>query len=277
MTLITSTIPAPRVPHYRPSGALRSELTKLRSVRSTTWTLVATVVITIGIGILATATEASRWAHAAPIDRLTFDPTRLSLTGLLFGQLALGILGVLVLSAEYGTGTIRASLAAVPNRPLFLAAKTAVFAAVALLVGEVVSFAAFGIGQAILTGSAPHATLGQAGVLRAVAGGGLFIAVLGLLALGLASIIQHTAGAISAFVGVLLILPLITESLPSSIRNVIGKYEPLTIGNTMTSVHPNLQQGFTPSFSAWVGLAVLIGYAAVALGVGAWLTVRRDA
>jgi hypothetical protein len=168
-------------------------------------------------------------------------------------------------------------LAAVPNRPLFLAAKTAVFAAVALLVGEVVSFAAFGIGQAILTGSAPHATLGQAGVLRAVAGGGLFVAVLGLLALGLASIIRHTAGAISAFVGVLLILPLITESLPSSIRNVIGKYEPLTIGNTMTSVHPNLQQGFTPSFSAWVGLAVLIGYAAVALGVGAWLTVRRDA
>ncbi len=277
MTLITSTIPAPAAPHYRPSGVLRSEWTKLRSVRSTTWTLVATVAITIGIGILATATEASRWSHASLVDRLTFDPTSLSLTGLLFGELALGILGVLVISAEYGTGTIRATLAAVPNRPFFLAAKTAVFAAVALIVGEVVSFASFFIGQMLLSGSAPHATLGQPGVLSAVVGGGLFVAVLGLFSLGLAAIIRHTAGAISAFVGVFLILPLITQALPSSIRDVIGKYEPATIGSAMTTVTTHVQQGFIPSFSPWVGLAVLCGYAAAALGIGGWLMVRRDA
>jgi hypothetical protein len=92
-----------------------------------------------------------------------------------------------------------------------------------------------------------------------------------------ASIIRHTAGAISAFVGVFLILPLITQALPSSIRDVIGRYEPATIGSAMTSVTTHVQQGFIPSFSPWVGFAVLCGYAAVTLGIGGWLMVRRDA
>ena len=240
MTLITTTIPAPDAPRYRPAGVMRSEWTKLRSVRSTTWTLIATIVITIGIGIIATATEATRWAHAFPASRLSFDPTNLSLTGLLFGQLAIGILGVLAITAEYGTGTIRASLAAVPDRRMLLAAKAAVFALVALVVGEVVSFGAFFIGQMLIGGGAPHATIGQPGVLRAVAGGGLYLAVLGLFALGLGSIIRHTAGAIAAFVGVLLILPLILPALPTSLNHAISKFEPITIGNAMTSVNTHV-------------------------------------
>jgi ABC-type transport system involved in multi-copper enzyme maturation permease subunit len=256
---------------------MRSEWTKLRSVRSTTWTLVATVVITIGISIIATSTEATRWAHSSQADHLSFDPTNLSLTGLLFGQLAIGILGVLAISAEYGTGTIRASLAAVPDRRLLLAAKAAVFALVALVVGEVVSFGAFFVGQTLIGGVAPHATIGQAGVLRAVAGGGLYLALLGLLALGLGSIIRHTAGAIAAFVGVLLIIPLILPALPTSLNQTIGKFEPVTIGNAVTSVNTHLGSGATPSFSPWVGLALLAGYAALALGIGGWRMMRRDA
>ena len=277
MTLITSTIPAPTAARYRPGGVMRSEWTKLRSVRSTTWTLVATLVITIGISIIATSTEATRWTHSSPADHLSFDPTNLSLTGLLFGQLAIGILGVLAISAEYGTGTIRASLAAVPDRRLLLAAKAAVFALVALVVGEVVSFGAFFIGQMLIGGAAPHATIGQAGVLRAVAGGGLYLALLGLLALGLGSIIRHTAGAIAAFVGVLLIIPLILPALPTSLNHTIGKFEPVTIGNAVTSVNTHLGSGATPSFSFWVGLALMAGYAALALGIGGWRMMRRDA
>jgi ABC-type transport system involved in multi-copper enzyme maturation permease subunit len=268
---------APDAPRYHPSGALRSEWTKLRSVRSTTWTLVATIIITVGIGIIATSVEASRWAHASTSTRLTFDPTNLSLAGLLFGQIAIGILGVLAVTAEYGTGTIRASLAAVPDRRLFLAAKAAVFALVAVVVGEIVSFGAFFIGQVLLSGSAPHATLGQAGVLRAVAGGGLYMAVLGLIALGLGTIIRHSAGAISAFVGLILVVPLLAAALPSSIGNAIGRFEPATIGNAMTTVSTHLRSGSAPSFSPWVGLAVLCGYAAIALGIGGWMLVRRDA
>jgi ABC-2 type transport system permease protein len=277
MTLITTTIPAPSAPRYRPAGVLRSEWTKLRSVRSTTWTLLATVVITVGIGIIATATEATRWLHTPPASRLSFDPTNLSLTGLLFGQLAIGILGVLAISAEYGTGTIRSSLAAVPDRRLFLAAKAAVFALVVLVVGEVVCFGAFFIGQMFIGGGAPHATIGQPGVLRAVAGGGLYLALLGLLALGLGSIIRHSAGAIAAFVGVLLIIPLILPALPTSLNQAIGKFEPITIGSTMTSVNTHLGHGATPAFNAWVGLALMAGYAALALAFGGWRMVRRDA
>jgi ABC-2 type transport system permease protein len=277
MTLITTTIPAPSTPRYRAAGVMRSEWTKLRSVRSTTWTLLATVVITIGIGIIATATEATRWAHSFPASRLSFDPTNLSLTGLLFGQLAIGILGVLVISAEYGTGTIRSSLAAVPNRRMLLAAKAAVFALVVLIVGEVVCFGTFFIGQMLIGGAAPHATIGQPGVLRAVVGGGLYLALLGLLALGLGSIIRHSAGAIAAFVGVLLIIPLILPALPTSLNHAIGKFEPVTIGNAMTSVNTHVGNGATPAFNAWAGLALMAGYAALTLAIGGWRMVRRDA
>lgn len=274
---------APRVPnsgagaHYHLSGVLHSEWTKVRSVRSTTWSLVVTALLVIGIGILATATEAARWSHETVLKRLTFDPTSLSLTGLLLGQLAIGVLGILVMTAEYGSGTIRATFAAVPNRLLVLVAKTTVYAVVALVVSEALAFAAFIIGQVILTGSTPHAALGQPGVLRAVAGGGLYLAVLGLLALGIATIVRHTAGAISAFVGVLFILPLVVQALPTSISNAVARYLPAVIGVRMMSVHVGFRSTDAPTFGPWVGMAILVGYTVVVLAVGAWLLVRRDA
>jgi ABC-2 type transport system permease protein len=277
MTIITTTIPAPTTTRYRFGAVMRSEWTKLRSVRSTTRTIVLTILFTIGIGVIAASTEASRWMHASAATRLTFDPTNLSLTGILFGQLMIGILGVLVVSAEYGTGTIRASLAAVPNRPLFLVAKATTFAIVAFLVGEFVSFVAFFAGQALISGGAPHATITQSGVLGAVIGSGLYLTVLGLFAVGLGLIIRHTAGALAAFVGVLLIVPLLTPAFPSSIQDAISKFEPTTIGTAMTIVGTHLPKGSAPTFNPWVGLAILSAYAAVALGIGAWKLVRRDA
>ena len=257
---------------YGLAGLVASEWTKVRSVRSTIWTLVVTLVLGIGLGAIATATTAARWSRMSVVGRLTFDPTRTSLTGLLFAQLAIGILGVLVVSAEYGTGTIRATFAATPRRPLVVAAKALVFGAVALVVGEVVSFVAFFVGQSLLTGPAPHAALGDPGSLRAVVGGGLYLLVLGLLALGIATIVRHTAGAISAFVGVLLVLPIIVTALPSSIGNSIGKFLPANIGVVLLSVQPQAN-----SFSPWAGLLLLCGYAVAALVVGTVLVVRRDA
>ncbi|MGA7418516.1 MAG: ABC transporter permease [Acidimicrobiales bacterium] len=284
MTLITPTAPTGIAPvtrpalrgHYHWQGVIRSEWTKMRSVRSTTWSLIVMFILSVGIGILATATEASRWSHASLKDRILFDPTSLSLTGLLFGQLCIGVLGVIVMSSEYGTGTIRATLAAIPNRRLVLAAKAGVFTALALVIGEIISFLSFYIGQGFLSGSAPQATLGQPGVLRAVIGGGLYIAVLGLFALGLATIIRHTAGAITAFATVLLILPLISQALPSSINDVVARYLPANIGVVMMTVHSGFRSD-APMFTPWVGFAVLCGYAAAALLVGGWLMSRRDA
>ena len=128
-----------------------------------------------------------------------------------------------------------------------------------------------------MVAAAPHATIGQPGVLRAVVGGGLYLALLGLLALGLGSIIRHTAGAIAVFVGVLLIIPLLLPALPTSLNHAINKFEPITIGNAMTSVNTHLGSGAAPTFNAWVGLALMAGYATLALGIGAWRMMRRDA
>jgi ABC-2 type transport system permease protein len=268
----------PPVPlgHYSFAGALRSEWTKLCSVRSTIWSLVATAVLTLAICVLATGTEAGRWAHTNAGNRLAFDPTSLSLAGFLFGQLSIGVLGVLMVSAEYSTGTIRATFGAIPNRILVLAAKVTVFCAVAFVLGEILSFASFYIGQAILSGSTPTAVISQPGVLRAVIGGGLFLTVLGLFALGLGTIIRHSAGAITAFVGLFFVVPLIVETLPAGIKDAVGKYLPDNIGATMTTV----KQGFrtdVPTFSPWVSFGLLCAYAAAALLVGGYLLARRDA
>lgn len=277
--------------------AMAAEWTKLWSVRSTMWTLVATGVAVVGLCALSTGT-------VNPSDIID-DPTRRSLIGIFLGQLIFGVLGVLVMSAEYGTGTIRATLSAVPRRNVVLTAKVLVFGAVAVVASEIFSFTAFGMGQAILSAkhavgssavatqrahqlgitiphgikamlSAGSASLGQPGVLRAVIGAGLYLAVLGLLALGLATIIRHTAGAISAFVGVVLVLPLIVQALPASISDAVARYLPANIGLVMFSTH-GAPEHVASAFSPWAGFGLLVLYAAVTLALGSWVLVRRDA
>jgi len=139
-----------------------------------------------------------------------------------------------------------------------------------------VAFAAFYVGQAILSGSTPTAALSDPGVTRAVVGGGLYLTVLGLLALGLATIIRHTAGAIFTFVSVLLILPLIVSAFPARIGHPIGRYLPAVIGSAMTSTTGRGHPDFLPSFPPWTGFGILCAYAAGALLVGGLLMVRRD-
>ncbi len=251
-------------------GTVRSEWTKFWSVRSTVWSLAVMTVAVIGICVLATTVGTGNpGEHVA-------DPTRRSLTGLFLGQLAIGVLGVMVISAEYGTGSIRSTFAAMPRRPVVLTAKVAVFGLVAIVVGQVLSIAAFFLGQALLPSSVGHATLSQPGVTRAVFGSGLYIAALGLLALGLGTIIRHTAGAIAAFVGVVLVLPLIVQALPTSIVHAVTRYLPEAVGLSMLSTDTTPFAG-TPIFNPWAGLALVAGYAVAALALGAWLMVKRDA
>ena len=264
----------------------RSEWFKLRTLRSTTWILGTTALLVVGIGGLESGFAASQWGTAAgAAERPLFDPTVTSLLGLLVGQLAIGVLGVLVVSAEHASGMIRSTLAAVPRRGAVLAAKAVVFTAVALVVGECSSFAAFGLGQWLLAGRAPHATLANVVALRSVVGGGLYLAVLGLLALGIATVIRHTAGSISAYVSILFVLPLIVQVLPASIENAIDRFVPANIWAVLVAVRPGRQVSFgTPGsgvptatlFGPWEGFAVLCAYATVTLAVGAWLFTRRD-
>lgn len=257
---------------YDLAGLLRSEWTKLRTVRSTTWSLVITAVVGIGVSALATAETRAHWATMSLPTRAGFDPTQESLVALFFCQLAIGVLGILVMSAEYGTGTIRATFAAAPRRERVLLAKVLVFGAVALVVSEVTAFLSFFVGQAMLTAPARHATLATPGALRAVVGTGLYLCVVSLFALGLATIVRHTAGAISAYVGILLVIPIIVQALPSSVHDSIVRFLPARIGVVMMT--PG--QPAPHDFSAWWGFLLLCCYAAGALAAGAAVLASRD-
>ena len=247
------------------------EWLKLRSVRSTWWTLLVFAAGMIALAILVLNHE--HWATLSPADRASFDPTNDGFTGLVVGQLAIGVLGVLVITGEFSSGLIRATFAAAPRRPVVLAAKAAVFTAPALAAGEILAFAAFAAGEAVLKAPAPHASLAQPGVLRAVLMAGAYPALIGLIGLGLGAIIRHTAGAICAVVGVVFVLPLILLPLGTSIQDSAGKYMPMLMAENSLSAVKAQANALSPG----VALALLCGYAAVALAIGTWALARRDA
>jgi ABC-2 type transport system permease protein len=260
------------VGRYGMADLVRSEWTKLRTVRSTMWTLGATVLTGVAASAIATGVTRAHWATESAASRAVFDPVEVTLMGaFLGGTLLLGILGILVISGEYATGTIRATLAAEPRRPMVLAAKILVFAAVSLIIAEVTSIASFLLGQAILTPVARHATLASPGALRAVAGVGLFLCASGLLALGIAAVVRHTAGAIGGYVFVMLVLPIIIAGLPKSIGDDIERFLPESVGSVM------INNPVPHSFGPWTEFAILCGYTVLALAVGTVLLVRRDA
>lgn len=244
---------------------LRSEICKLRSVRSTSWTLGAAVAFNVGLAALVAVVLPNHL-------KANFDATRISLGGLHLSQIAIGMLGVLTITSEYDTGMIHPSLSAVPRRGWLLGAKAIVFAATALVVGTVASFAAFFVFQAFLSDESLRTSLGDPGVVRAVIGGGLYLTVLGLFGLGLGAILRGGAAAIAALFGVLFVPPLLLELLPHSWQETIGPYVPMEAGSQIYA----LRQG-ADSLGAWSGFGVFCLYAAVALGVGFVLIERRDA
>jgi len=269
---------APRQPLLTPAAgragfadALRSEFTKIRSTRSTYWTLLALVVVTIGIGAIASYGTAS---HASQVDRASFDATQLSLGGLYVGQLVIAVLGALTITSEYSTGMIRTSLAVQPRRGTLFAAKAVVFAVVSLVTGLVASFASFFIGQALLSSHHLNVTLSQPNVLRAVIGGALFLTACGMLAYGLGAILRHTAGAITAAIGLLFVLTVLVNFLPGTWQDHVNKWMPAIAGSQVWVTKASSPETL---LSAWAGLAVLAGYAAIAIVAGLVLFRTRDA
>jgi len=254
------------------ADAVRSEFTKIRSTRSTYWTLLALIVVTVGIGAIATAGTAS---HPQGITKASLDATQQSLAGLYVGQLVIAVLGALTITSEYSTGMIRTSLAVQPRRGVVFAAKALVFAAVSLVTGLVACFASFFIGQAILSSHHLNATLGDPNVLRAVIGGALFLTACGMLAYGLGAILRHTAGAITAAIGLLFVLSILVNFLPQSWQNNVDKWMPAIAGAQIWTTKP--ASGGPHLFSAWPGFAVLATYAVVAIVAGLVVFRTRDA
>jgi len=269
MQLTAPPRPAPGpLPHF--ADILRSEFCKLRTVRSTFWALLAAVVFNVAtaavLGILLPA-------HLSAHEKATIDSTRVSLGGLHLSQVVFGLLGVLVITSEYGTGMIRATLSAVPQRRLMLAAKTAVFTVTGLMVAFAGCFAAYFTFRAFLpAGDSMQTTLSDPGVLRAVTGAGLYLTVLGLFGLGLGAVIRSSAGAIATLLGVLFVPTILVSLLPPSWQDTIGPYLPMNAGESIITVH---HQAHT--LAPWPGFGVFSLYAAAALAAGFFLITHRDA
>jgi ABC-type transport system involved in multi-copper enzyme maturation permease subunit len=257
------------------SGTIRSEFTKIRSVRSTWWTLLVLVVISVGIGAAISAGVAANWSHTSASDRATFDATQISVAGLFFlGQLVIVVFGAIVLTAEYSTGMIRTSLTAMPRRVTLFAAKAIVFALVALVVTIVTAFVAFFLGQAILTSTHESATLSQPNVLRAVIGGALYVTLCGLFAFAAGAIFRHTAATITSIIGLLFVIPILAHLLPSNWYDDIARWLPSSTGDAISVV---VGPGPDHLFSPWGQFAVFAVYTAVLLVVGGILFRKRDA
>ena len=251
------------------ANVVRSEWTKLRTVRSTYWTAIAAVVATIGIAVLG-ASEYVRNYNPQKVDG--FDAANFVLQGLYVAQIALGALGVLTITGEYATGMIRTTLTAVPQRRVVVALKGLVYLIAMLIIGETLSFATFGIGQAILHAKHAGASLSDPGVLRVVIGGGLYLASVGLLAFALGTLVRRTAGALASFFGVLFLPSALIDLLPNSWRADAIKFAPANAGTQILNTH-RVHDMLGP----WQGLGMLTLYGFVLLLGALYLLGRRDA
>jgi len=269
----SATTSLPRLPHtgrVTQARVFRSEWTKLRSVRSARWSLLAAVAFTIGIAALACAVVSHHWPQMSARDRADFHPLEPNLAGVQLAQLALGVLGVLVITAEYSTGMIRASMTAVPKRLPVLWGKAVVYGLVVLAMMIPSTLLAFVVGESIFSGRHINVAFTHPGVARAVIGAALYLTVVGLFGLGLGAMVRNTAGGIATFAGIMFVLPPLMNVLPTSWNNAASPYLPLAAGEAIMSTTRGNH------LSPWVGLGLLCAYAAAALAIASVLLVRRD-
>ncbi len=247
---------------------LRAEWIKFWTVRSTLWSTVALFGLGAGLTVLVCATSAD-WLASSEADE---SPASFVTWGMMFAQITAVVLGAMAVTSEYGTGMIRATLAATPQRVTVLAAKAATFTGVILTTGTVASFSAFWTGQAIFASKGLDVSISEPGVLRAVFGGALYLAAVGLLGIGLGVILRRTAGAVAALVGLLVLAPLVGGFLPASFQESAGKYFPAQAGMAVFGVVPD-----PTALAPWTGYGVLLAYVVGTLVVGGLLLARRDA
>ena len=276
--VLTPTAPAATATPVGPlkvtqARVVRSEWMKFRSLRSTLYTLLAAVALTIGIGALFSGVTASQYHTFSAADKATFNPISTSLTGISFAVVAFGVLGVLLMSGEYSTGMIRSSLTAVPRRLPVLWGKLAVFAGAIFSVSLVTSFISFFVGQALLSSHHLNVAITAPDALRSVIGAALYVTVAGMIGVALGALLRNTAAGISTFAAAFFVIPPLTGLLPASVSNHLAQYLPSNAGEALWGG----THGVTNVLSPWTGFAVLCGYAVILVAAGAWQLKRADA
>jgi len=250
---------------------LRSEWTKIRSVASTVWTLGLAAVVTIALGVLISLLSKNEFKNMSEKDQVSFDPTFISFAGMTLGQLAMIVFGVLVVSNEYSTGMIRTSLSAVPQRGTFLFGKFAVATGLAFVVGIVTSFVSFFLGQAML--GSHKASIGDQGVLRAVIGGGLYMTLIAVFSMGVATMLRSPMLSLGILMPFFFLVSNILGNVSATKK--IGRYLPDQAGSKIMQVVTPLDDD-TP-YGPWGGLAIIVAWVALAVLGGYALLKRRDA
>ena len=256
-------------------GLVRSEWTKIRSLRSSVAAFVLLVVVTIGFTALFVGLTVAQWDKVDAAQKLAYqlDPTRLILgAGFQLSQLAVCVLGVLIIANEYSSGTIRASLLAVPRRTPMLITKAVVFAALVFVVTEVAAFASFAVGAPILH-SKITVSIGDRGVLQAIVGAGLYGAVLGVFSIAIGAIVRHTAGGITGIIAFVLVLAPLTQLIPGTVGDHIHAYLPTVAGQLMVAARQGPDDLLTP----WQGFGVFCLWTAALMVIANALLRRRDA
>ncbi|MET8680162.1 ABC transporter permease [Streptomyces sp. NPDC004647] len=250
---------------------LQSEWTKIRSVRSTVWTLSLALVVSLALGALISIVSRIGFDDMSLQDRAAFDPTFVSFAGMGLGQLAMIVFGVLVISNEYSTGMIRTSLAAVPQRSTFLFCKIAVASALALIVGFVTSFGALFLGQALL---GDHRTsISDPGVLRAVLGGGLYMGLIAMFSMGIAAMLRSPMLALGILMPFFFLISNILGNVDATRK--VGQYLPDQAGSKIMQVVTPPDD--TAPYGPWGGFAIMVLWVVAAL-IGGWIVMRqRDA
>jgi ABC-2 type transport system permease protein len=257
------------LPAYRQSQrvtqarVVRAEWTKLRTQPAAYWTLLSAVILVVGFGIGYSLLRVARPPHGAAA-MASFDSAAISLSGVQLAQIAVGVLGVLLVTAEYATGLIRTTFAAVPRRLPVLWGKAGLLAAIVTAVSLPAVFAAFVEGQSILSPHHLSVSLSHPGVTRAVIGSALYLAAVGIIGLGLGALLRNSAGGIAALFGLLYGLPLVAGFLPGTWAADVSKYLPANAGQAVVTVQPDPTQ-----LQPWTGFGVLCLYAAVLLGISA--------
>jgi ABC-2 type transport system permease protein len=268
--------PPAYVGHVTQARVVRSEWTKFRSLRSTVYTFVVGIAATIVFAITPAVINAIRWSTMSLQDKLAFNPLEPTLIGVGVAQLAIGVLGVLMITGEYSTGMIRATFTAVPKRLPVLWAKAGVYGTVTLIVSVPATLIAFFSAQSILAGHTLFGrdislSLSDPGVARVVVGGALYLTLAGLFGLGLGAIVRNTAGGIGAFAAILFVIPPVLTLLPSSWDDAIAPYLPSNAGQAI------MQFGASDhTLGPWTGLALFTGYTAATIAAAAVLLWRRD-
>jgi ABC-2 type transport system permease protein len=244
---------------------VHAEWTKLWSVRSTYWALLATVAAIVSLGAVFAAT-----GPAPPA-----DPPAWGLSGFFQAQLGAAALGALAMTSEYATGSIRATLAATPQRFTVLGAKTIVVAATTAVIGIAAALLAFLVATRVFAGRGISVALTDPGAVRAVVGAGLYLAVLAVLALALGAVIRNSVGTIAAVVTLMLVLPGIAGVLPAAWQDGVVGYLPAEAGQAIIG-HTRFAPPGADLLAPWTGFAVLCGYAVVALAAAAIVLTARD-